>query len=78
MAANILRRLRAVQRGVFMIRAFVRMRTELAANTASFKRLAEIAFDDLASMIGPPPGNSLQKVYFGQVCSPVFSKPALV
>jgi len=42
MAANILRSERAVQMSVYVIRAFVRLRQEVAANTAIFKRLAEI------------------------------------
>lgn len=42
MAANILRSERAVEMSVFVIRAFVRAREQLAANTAILKRLAEI------------------------------------
>jgi hypothetical protein len=42
MAANILRSEQAVQMSVFVIRAFVRMREQVAANTAIIKRLAEI------------------------------------
>ena len=42
MAANILRSEQAVQMSVFVIRAFVRMREHVAANTAIIKRLAEI------------------------------------
>ena len=42
MAANILRSAHAVQMSVFVIRAFVRMREQIAANTAILKRLAEI------------------------------------
>jgi hypothetical protein len=42
MAANILRSERAVQMSVYVIRAFVRLRQELAANAAILKRLAEI------------------------------------
>jgi len=42
MAANILRSERAVQMSVFVIRAFVRLREHIAANTAILKRLAEI------------------------------------
>ena len=40
--ANILRSEQAVQMSVFVIRAFVRMREQVAANTAILKRLAEI------------------------------------
>lgn len=42
MAANILRSAHAVQMSVFVIRAFVRLREQVAANTAIIKRLAEI------------------------------------
>jgi len=42
MAANILRSEHAVQMSVFVIRAFVRQREQIAANTAILKRLAEI------------------------------------
>ena len=41
-AANILRSERAVQMSVFVIRAFVLAREQLAANAAILKRLAEI------------------------------------
>ena len=42
MAANVLNSERAVQMSLFIIRAFIRMREELAANAAILKRLAEI------------------------------------
>ena len=42
MAANILRSEGAVQMSVFVVRAFVRLREQVAANTAILKRLAEI------------------------------------
>ena len=42
MAANILRSERAVRMSVFVVRAFVRLREQVAANTAILKRLAEI------------------------------------
>ena len=42
MAANILRSERAVQMSVFVVRAFVRLREHVAANTAVLNRLAEI------------------------------------
>ena len=42
MAANILRSDRAVQMSIFVVRAFVRLREHVAANTAILKRLAEI------------------------------------
>jgi len=42
MAANILKSRRAVAMSVYVIRAFVKMRKDLAANAAILKRLAEI------------------------------------
>jgi len=42
MAANILRSERALQMSVFVVRAFIRLREQVAANTAILKRLAEI------------------------------------
>lgn len=42
MAANILSSERAVQMSVFVVRAFVRLREQIAANSAILKRLAEI------------------------------------
>ena len=42
MAANVLQSKRAVQMSVFVIRAFMRLREQVAANTAIIKRLAEI------------------------------------
>jgi hypothetical protein len=42
MAANVLRSARAVQMSIFVIRAFVRLREQVAANAAILKRLAEI------------------------------------
>ena len=42
MAANVLRSEHAVQMSVFVIRAFVQIREQVAANTAVLKRLAEI------------------------------------
>lgn len=41
-AANILRSDRAVEMSLYVIRAFVKMREELATNAAIFRRLAEI------------------------------------
>src|SRR5205814_7974026 len=68
MAANILRSERAVQMSLFVIRAFVRMREELATNTAILKRLAEIdktllvhdtalrdVYHKLLPLLEPPP-----------------------
>jgi hypothetical protein len=42
MAANVLRSERAVQMSIFVTRAFVRLREQVAANAAILKRLAEI------------------------------------
>ena len=42
MVANVLRSDHAVHMSVFVIRAFVRMREQIAANAAILKRLAEI------------------------------------
>jgi len=42
MAANILRSERAVQMSVFVVRAFIRLREEVSANTAVVARLAQI------------------------------------
>ena len=42
MAANILRSERAVQMSVFVVRAFVRLREQVAANTTVMAQLAEI------------------------------------
>ena len=42
MAANILRSERAVHMSIYVIRAFVRLREQIAANAAILKRLAEI------------------------------------
>jgi hypothetical protein len=42
MVANILRSDRAIQMSVFVVRAFVRLREHVAANTAVLRRLAEI------------------------------------
>jgi hypothetical protein len=42
MAANVLRSERAIQMSVFVVRAFIRQREHIAANTAVMARLAEI------------------------------------
>jgi hypothetical protein len=67
MAANILNSPRAVAMSVYVIRAFVKMRGELAANAAILKRLAEIdktllvrdvalreIFEKLRPLLAPP------------------------
>ena len=68
MAANVLNSPRAVAMSVYVIRAFVRMREELAANAAILKRLAEIdktlllhdtalrdIYQKLRPLLEPPP-----------------------
>jgi hypothetical protein len=68
MVANILNSPRAVAMSVYVIRAFVKMRGELAANAAILKRLAEIdktllihdvalreIFEKLRPLLVPPP-----------------------
>ena len=68
MAATILNSPRAVAMSVYVIRAFVKMRGELAANAAILKRLAEIdktllihdvalreIFEKLRPLLAPPP-----------------------
>ena len=42
MAANVLNSPRAVDMSVFVVRAFVKMREDIAANSAILRRLAEI------------------------------------
>jgi hypothetical protein len=67
-AANILNSARAVQMSVFVIRAFVKMRDELAASSAMAKRLAQIddtlflhdsalrdLYQKLRPLLAPPP-----------------------
>src|SRR6266852_417603 len=68
MAANILRSDRAIQMSVFVVRTFVRMREQVAANATILKRLAEIdksllqhdtalrdIYRKLAPLLQPPP-----------------------
>src|SRR5258706_12924524 len=77
MAANIVNSPRAVAMSVYVIRAFVKMREELAANAAILKRLAEIdktlllhdsAFRDiylkLRPLLRPPPDTPKPKIGF--------------
>src|SRR2546428_5387007 len=67
-AANVLRSQRAVHMSVFVIRAFVKMREQLATNAAILKRLAEIdkellvhdsalrdIYQKLLPLLSPPP-----------------------
>ncbi len=68
MAANILNSPRAIAMSVYIIRAFVKMREDLAANAAILKRLAEIdktllmpdlalrdIYQKLRPLLEPPP-----------------------
>jgi len=68
MAATVLNSPRAVAMSIYIIRAFVRMRSDLAANAAILKRLAEIdktlllhdgalrdIYQKLRPMLEPPP-----------------------
>lgn len=68
MAANLLNSSRAVAMSVYVVRAFVRMREDLAANSAILKRLAEIdktlllhdgalrdIYQKLRPLLEPPP-----------------------
>lgn len=77
MAANILRSERATQMSVFVIRAFVRMREQVAANTAILKRLAEIdqsllehdtalrdIYQKLLPLLEPPPDPPKRRIGF--------------
>jgi hypothetical protein len=77
MAANVLRSERAVQMSVFVVRAFVRLRQHVAANTAVLKRLAEVdrillrhdaalrdVYQKLLPLLQPPPDPPKRRVGF--------------
>jgi hypothetical protein len=77
MAANVLNSRRAVQMSVFVIRAFVKMREDFAANAAILKRLAEIdktlllhdsalrdVYQKLLPLLTPPPSPSKPRIGF--------------
>ena len=77
MAANILRSERAVHMSVFVIRAFVRLREQLAANATILKRLAEIdrtllehdtalldLYEKLLPLLQPLPDESKRRIGF--------------
>jgi hypothetical protein len=77
MVANILRSAHAVQMSVFVIRAFVRLREQVAANTAIIKRLAEIdksllqhdtalrdLYQKLLPLLQPSPGPRKRRIGF--------------
>jgi hypothetical protein len=77
MVANILNSPRAVAMSVFVIRAFVRMRADFAANAAILKRLAEIdktlllhdaalrdLYQKLRPLLEPPPAPPKPEIGF--------------
>jgi hypothetical protein len=77
MAANILNSPRAVAMSVYVIRAFVKMRGELAANAGILKRLVEIdktllihdvalreIFEKLRPLLAPPPAPAKPEIGF--------------
>ena len=77
MAANVLRSERAVQMSIFVIRAFVRLREQVAANAAILKRLAEIdetllehdvalrdVYRKLQTLLGPVPEEPKRRIGF--------------
>jgi hypothetical protein len=77
MAANILRSDRAVQMSVFVVRAFIRLREHVAANTAVMARLAEIdktllqhdaalrdVYRKLLPLLQPPPDPPKRRIGF--------------
>jgi hypothetical protein len=77
MAANILRSDRAVQMSVFVVRAFVRLREQIASNSAILKRLAEIdktllqhdaalrdVYQKLLPLLQPPPAPPKRSIGF--------------
>lgn len=77
MAANILRSERAVQMSIFVVRAFVRLREQVAANQAILKRLAEIdrtllehdsslldVYEKLLPLLQPPPDQPKRRIGF--------------
>jgi len=77
MAANILRSERAIRMSVFVVRAFIRLREEIATNTAVFARLAEIdrkllqhdvalldLYQKLEPLLQPPPDPPQRRIGF--------------
>jgi len=77
MAANILRSERAVQMSLYVIRAFVKLREQLAANAAILKRLAGIdhtlwehdsalraIWTKLQPLLAPPPEPPRRRIGF--------------
>ena len=77
MAANLLRSERAVRMSVYVVRAFVGMREQLAANTTILKRLAEmdrtllehdqalkVIWTELQPLLSPPPAPPRRRIGF--------------
>lgn len=77
MAANVLNSAEAVKMSLYIIRAFVKMREELAANSAILRRLAEIdktlflhdhalrdLYQKLRPLLEPPPEKPRRKIGF--------------
>lgn len=77
MAASVLNSPAAVKMSVFVVRAFVQMREQLAANTAILKRLAEIdktlleqdrslgvIWRQLQPLLTPPPAPPKRRIGF--------------
>lgn len=77
MAANVLHSARAVEMGLYVVRAFVRQREELAANASILKRLAEIdrtlvehdqglriLWTKLQPLLAPPPETPRRRIGF--------------
>ncbi len=77
MAANILHSERAVHMSVFVVRTFVRLREQIAANQAVLKRLAEIdrtllehdsslldLYEKLLPLLQPPTGPPTRRIGF--------------
>jgi hypothetical protein len=78
-AANVLNSPKAVQMSLYVIRAFVKMREELAANATILKRLAEIdksllvhdsalrdLYQKLLPLLAPPPEKPRRRIGFNQ------------
>lgn len=76
-AANVINSSRAVQMSIFIVRAFLRMREELATSTVILKRLAEIdkklimhdvvlrdVYRKLQPLLAPPPEPPARRIGF--------------
>lgn len=77
MAASVLNSPEAVKMSVFVVRAFVQMREQLAVNTAILKRLAEIdktlleqdrslgiIWKQIQPLLTPPPAQPKRRIGF--------------